>query len=88
MTDNKEMTNQMNSMTTIMVVIITLTSFSLSTALSFYWITTYAFIAIQTYLFKRLSGETKNKKDKKDNKNKKIKDKLEIKRGLKYGNNN
>ena len=59
MTDNKEMANQMSSMTTIMVIIITLTSFSLSTALSFYWIVTYAFIAVQTYIFKRLLGESK-----------------------------
>ncbi len=87
MTDNKEMANQMSSMTTIMVIIITLTSFSLSTALSFYWIVTYAFIAVQTYIFKRLLGESK--KSNKNGKNKKnIKEKLEIKRGLKYGNNN
>lgn len=91
LTDNKDMANQMSSMTTIMVIIITLTSFSLSTALSFYWIVTYAFIAIQTYLFKKLSGENKEKpklKNSNNKKDKKIKEKLEIKRGLKYGNNN
>ena len=82
-----EMKGQMNMMTNIMVVMIVVTSFSLSTALAFYWIITYAFIAIQTYIFKRLSGETKKtfKDDKKNNN--KIKDKLEVKRGLKYGNN-
>ena len=80
-----EMQKQMSMMTNIMVVMIVMTSFSLSTALAFYWITTYAFIAIQTYIFKRLSGEKKNKNSKP---NKKIKDKLEMKRGLKYGNNN
>lgn len=82
--NNKDMKNQMSSMTKIMVVMIVITSFSLSTALSFYWITTYAFIAIQTYIFKRLSNE---KKKEKNNTNKKIKEKLEVKRGLKYGNN-
>jgi len=83
-----EMKNQMNMMTNIMVVMIVVTSFSLSTALAFYWIITYAFIAIQTFIFKKLSGENKkDKKEKKDKKNNKIKDKLEVKRGLKYGNN-
>jgi len=83
-----DMKKQMNMMTNIMVIMIIITSFSLSTALAFYWIITYAFIAIQTYIFKRLSGETK-KKEKKDNKknNNKIKEKLEVKEGLKYGNN-
>lgn len=85
-----EMQSQMNMMTNIMVVLIIVTSFSLSTALSFYWITTYAFIAIQTFIFKKLSGEKKDKSDKKTDKDKKekIKDKLEVKRGMKYGNNN
>jgi len=79
-----EMQKQMSTMTNIMVVMIVMTSFSLSTALAFYWITTYAFIAIQTYIFKRLSGD---KKDKGNKPKKSIKDKLEMKRGLKYGNN-
>ena len=83
----KEMKDQMKMMTNIMTIMIVITSFSLTTALAFYWITTYAFIAIQTFLFKKLSGENKNK-DKKKNKDIKIKDKLEIKRGMKYGNNN
>ena len=90
MNQTPDMKSQMNTMTNVMVVLIVVTSFSLSTALAFYWITTYAFIAIQTYLFKVLSGETKRKdknKDK-DNKKNKIKDKLEVKRGMKYGNNN
>ena len=86
MNQQKDAQNQMNMMTNIMVAMIVVTSFSLSTALSFYWITTYAFIAVQTYIFKRLSGDVK-KKDKKDNKNSKIKDKLEVKKGLKYGSN-
>ena len=83
--NNKEMQKQMSTMTNIMVVMIVMTSFSLTTALAFYWITTYAFIAIQTYIFKRLSED---KKDKNSKPKKSIKDKLEMKRGLKYGNNN
>ena len=74
----------MSMMTNIMVVMIVMTSFSLTTALSFYWIVTYAFIAIQTYIFKRLM----NKDNRSINKhNKKIQDKLKMKKGLKYGSN-
>ena len=79
-----DMANQMNTMTNVMVILIVVTSFSLSTALSFYWIVTYAFIAIQTFIFRKLTGDIP-KKDK--NKKDKIKDKLEVKRGMKYGNN-
>ncbi len=82
---SKEMQGQMNMMTNIMVVIIVITSFSLTTALAFYWIITYAFIAIQTFIFKKLTGDKKNNKNKENKK--KIKEKLEVKRGLKYGNN-
>lgn len=84
MSQTPDMQKQMNMMTNIMVIMIVITSFSLTTALSFYWIVTYAFIAIQTYIFKRLSGEKNTKVPKS---NKKIKDKLEVKRGMKYGNN-
>lgn len=83
MSQTPDMQKQMNMMTNIMVIMIVITSFSLTTALSFYWIVTYAFIAIQTFIFKKLSSDNKNKKS-----NKKIKDKLEVKRGMKYGNNN
>jgi len=81
-----EMQSQMKMMTNIMVIMIIITSLSLSTALALYWIVTYAFISIQTYIFKRLSDDKKNKKEDKNNKNR-IKDKLEVKKGLKYGNN-
>ena len=82
-----EMNGKMNTMTNVMVILIVVTSFSLTTALAFYWIITYAFIAVQTYIFKKLSEDkTKNNKKEKDDK-KNIKEKLELKRGLKYGNN-
>ena len=84
MNNSSDMQKQMSMMTNMMVIMIVITSFSLSTALSFYWIVTYAFIAVQTFIFKRLSGERKETKSKK---NKNIKEKLEVKRGLKYGNN-
>lgn len=89
MSDSKDMQSQMGMMTNIMVALIVVTSFSLSTALAFYWIVTYAFISIQTFIFKKLSNEKSdgNKTGKKNDKQNKIKDKLEVKRGLKYGNN-
>lgn len=83
-----EMQKQMNMTTNIMVVMIVMTSFSLTTALAFYWIVTYAFIAIQTFIFKKLSGENSKKDKNSKQKKEKIKDKLEVKRGMKYGNNN
>lgn len=82
MNQTEDMKRQMNMMTNIMVVMIVITSFSLTTALSFYWIVTYAFIAVQTFIFKKLSNDNKNVKP-----NKKIKEKLAVKEGLKYGNN-
>lgn len=73
----------MSMMTNIMVIMIVMTSFSLTTALSFYWIVTYAFIAIQTFIFKKLMNKDKdNKKTQK-----KIQEKLKLKKGLKYGSN-
>lgn len=87
MNQSPEMESQMKMMTNIMVVLIVVTSFSLTTALAFYWIITYAFIAIQTFIFKRLSGEIKKKPKEEKKNNSKIKEKLEVKRGLKYGNN-
>ncbi len=84
---NEEMLKQTNLMVNIMTIMIVFTSLTLSTALSFYWITTYAFIAIQTFIFRRLSNKKNN--DKINNvKKEKIKDKIKIKEGMKYGKNN
>ena len=88
MNSTKEMQDQSKMMTNIMVVLIVVTSFSLTTAIAFYWIVTYAFIAVQTYIFRRLSGDTKKKDKNNDNSKHKIKDKLKLKEGLKYGSNN
>lgn len=73
----------MSMMTNIMVIMIVMTSFSLTTALSFYWIITYAFIAIQTFIFKKLMNKDKDEKKY----NKRIQEKLKMKKGLKYGSN-
>ncbi len=73
-------------MMNIMTVVIVLSSFSFPAALHFYWIVTYAFIAVQTYLIKIYLGDRKPKKDKdvesKSSKSK-IKERLEKKETVK-----
>ncbi|NMA50776.1 MAG: YidC/Oxa1 family membrane protein insertase [Mollicutes bacterium] len=76
--------NQMNTMLIVMTVLIGFTSFSLPTAIAIYWIVTYSFIIIQTYIMKVIE---KNKDIKRNPRKKKINDKLKLKEGLKYGKN-
>lgn len=89
---NPQMAKQSTMMLNIMTIMIIFTSLSLSTALSFYWITTYAFIAIQIFVFRLIwNNESKHKDNKKIKLKKesaKIKDKLKVKEGMKYGKNN
>ena len=84
---NNEAAKQMKTMLMVMTVIISFASFSLPTAIALYWIVTYAFIIIQTFIM-NLIQKNKDKKRKSDKKNKSIKDKLKMKEGLKYGKNN
>ena len=77
MNQTPEMKSQTSMMTNIMVVMIVMTSFSLTTAIAFYWIVTYAFIAIQTFIFKKLLNDNKNDTNKKKKNKGKIQDKLE-----------
>ena len=84
---NNEAAKQMKTMLIVMTVIISFASFSLPTAIALYWIVTYAFIIIQTFIM-NLIQKNKDKKRKSDKKNKSIKDKLKVKEGLKYGKNN
>ena len=69
-----------------MLVVITYASLTLPTALAFYWIVTYAFIAVQNIIMNKVNN--KDLTNKKDNKKDKIKDKLVKKEGMKYGKNN
>ncbi len=64
-----EMAKQMKIMLYVMLVVIVYASINLPTALAYYWITTYAFIAIQNLVMGLFNRE---KKDKKDKGNKKI----------------
>ena len=82
-----EAAKQMKIMLYVMLFVITYASLTLSTALAFYWIVTYAFIAVQNILVTKLSNkDLTNKKD--ENKKTKIKDKLVKKEGMKYGKDN
>lgn len=82
-----EAAKQMKIMLYVMLIVITYASMTLPTALAFYWIVTYAFIAVQNILVAKFSNkDLTNKKD--ENKKTKIKDKLVKKEGMKYGKNN
>lgn len=82
-----EMASQMKTMLYVMLVIICYASLSLPTALAFYWIVTYAFIAVQNIVINYINNKSLTNKHKK-NKSEKIKDKLVKKEGMKYGKNN
>lgn len=85
-----EAASQMKIMVYVMLVVIVYASFSLPTALAFYWIVTYAFIAIQNivlnYINNKTFGGTNSKS--KEKSREKIKDRLARKEGMKYGKNN
>ena len=81
-----EAAKQMKIMLYVMLVVITYASLTLPTALAFYWIVTYAFIAVQNIIINKVNN--KDLTNKKDNKKDKIKDKLVKKEGMKYGKNN
>lgn len=86
----EEMKSQTNLMLNVMTVMIVFTSLSLSTSLSFYWITTYAFISIQTFIFRKMFDKIENESNNKSKKIKstgKINEKLKVKEGMKYGKN-
>ncbi len=83
-TMNEASAKQTKMMMNIMVVIIIISSINFPTALHFYWIVTYAFIAIQTYLIKWYLGDRKPKKDNEEKRNK-IKEKLDKKEGKENG---
>ena len=90
---NPEAAKQMKIMLYVMLVIVVYASLSLPTALAFYWIVTYAFIAIQNIIINMINNRSltnrprKTKEEKKKNREK-IKDKLAKKEGMKYGKDN
>lgn len=82
--------SQMNFMLYFMTIFIGFSSFFLPTAIALYWIATYAFIIVQTYVTNLILN--KGNKEKHSNKElkketKKIKDKIKEKEGMKYGKN-
>lgn len=86
--------NQTKTMLNFMTIFILFSSLLFPTALHFYWIVTYLFIALQTEVINYILGERKskdkkdsNKKNKKDD-NSSIKERLDKKEGKKYEKNN
>ena len=63
-TQNNEMMKQMNFMFMFMIISISIASFSLPTAIAFYWIVTNGFAVIQNFIIKKIL----EKEQKKDNK--------------------
>ena len=83
-----EAAKQMKIMLYVMLVVITYASLTLPTALAFYWIVTYAFIAIQNIIINKVNNKDLTNKKQDKNKKDKIKDKLVKKEGMKYGKDN
>lgn len=79
---NPDMDKQMSFMFKFMIIMISVASLYLSTALALYWIATNAFVVIQNYVFKKLD-EREEKKDMiiKPKKDKNKKDKKVSKKG-------
>lgn len=78
---NNEMMKQMNFMFMFMIISISIASFSLPTAIAFYWIVTNGFAVVQNFIIKKILNNDDKKsdkkvievkhKEKKENKNKK-----------------
>ena len=81
-TGNKEQDDQMKYMLIFMLVFIGMASFSLSTAVALYWVSTNGFIALQNFIIKKvLDKKPKQKNKRKENKKVSIKEKANKKRG-------
>lgn len=79
---------QMKTMLIVMTVFISMASLSLPTAIALYWIVTYAFIIVQTYIMNLANNKRIKKEKAAKMKIKPIKEKLKLKEGMKYGKNN
>ncbi len=58
---NDDMAKQMSFMFKFMIIMISVASLYLSTAIALYWIATNAFVVIQNFVFKKLDDKEKNK---------------------------
>ena len=86
-TPSGEGQSQMKTMLIVMTVFITFASFSLPTAIALYWIVTYAFIVIQTFVMNLIDKKKEESDHHKTIDKKSINSKLKIKEGMKYGKN-
>lgn len=71
-TGNPEQDQSMKTMFYMMLIMIVFTSFSLSTAISLYWIATNGFIVIQNYIIKKIIEKKEENNDNRSRKQKKI----------------
>ena len=85
---NEEAASQTKTMLIVMTVMIGFASISLPTAIALYWIATYAFVIIQTYIMKLITNKKSNYDKELKKETKKIQEKLKVKEGMKYGKNN
>ena len=58
---SSEMETQMQFTLKFMIIMISIASFSLPTAIALYWIVTNGFIVVQNYLFKKISNDNKER---------------------------
>ncbi len=70
---NNEVMKQMDFMLKFMIIMISVASFSLPTAIAFYWIVTNGFIVLQNILIRKVLENDSQKEQKKNNKKEKIK---------------
>lgn len=79
---------QTRTMLIFMTVFIAFASFSLPTAIALYWVVSYGFMIIQTFITNLILKKIDNKKPASKKEKKGIKAKLEVKEGMKYGKDN
>ena len=77
---NNEMMKQMNAMFMFMIISISIASFSLPTAIAFYWIVTNGFAVIQNNVIRKVLEQEQNKHKKKKILDIKVKEKKDKKR--------
>ena len=82
---NNEIMKQMDFMFKFMIIMISVASFSLPTALAFYWIVTNGFIVIQNFCVKKVLAKDDYKKEEKEKPKEKVKTAKIIKEKKKVG---
>ena len=85
---NTDAQQQTKVMLIVMTAFIGFASLSLPTAIALYWISTYAVVIAQTYIMKAISNRGNDTNRSLKEETKRIREKLKIKEGMKYGKDN